>query len=448
MYLRVKEAWETKYLEPISFAAGEPLTLGRWDEEYPGWVWTTTADGNAGWAPEQRIEILADGVGRGKAAYTARELDTAVGDTVAVVHTLNDWAWVRDSRGHEGWVPAATLVETGYDSSSLIEGEYTIPDFQFKSGEALAELRLHYRTLGQPRRDESGRICNAIWIGHGTTGSGAAFLREQYADVLFAPGGLLDVADYYIILPDGIGHGQSSRPSDGLRAHFPHYGYEDMVRAQYQLLTEHLGVDHLRLVMGTSMGGMHSWVWGYLYPDFMDALLPLASLPTEIAGRNRMLRRMALDAIRLDPSWREGEYEAQPAGLRGAINILIFMTSVPLYWRELAPTQAAADEFLAQLTERHLAMHDANDFLYQFNASWDYNPEPHLEKISAPLVAINSADDQVNPPELGILERLIKRVPNGKAIVLPISPATRGHGSHSWPLLWQEHLAALLAATA
>ncbi|MCA9987928.1 MAG: alpha/beta fold hydrolase, partial [Anaerolineales bacterium] len=260
--------------------------------------------------------------------------------------------------------------------------------------------------------------------------------------------GLLDVADYYIILPDGIGHGQSSRPSDGLRAHFPHYGYEDMVRAQYQLLTEHLGVGHLRLVMGTSMGGMHSWVWGYLYSDFMDALLPLASLPAEIAGRNRMLRRMALDAIRLDPSWQEGEYETQPAGLRGAVNILIFMTSVPLYWRELAPTQAAADEFLAQLTERHLAMHDANDFLYQFNASWDYNPEPHLEKIIAPLVAINSADDQVNPPELGILERLIERVPDGKAIVLPISPATRGHGSHSWPLLWQEHLATLLVATA
>ena len=445
MHKRIQTAHHSTYPNPITFRAGERVTLGHRDDEYPGWIWTTTGDGNAGWAPEQLFEMAPDAAGVAREDYTARELNTVAGELVLPMRELNGWAWVRDLRGDSGWVPLETLVEPGFDTGTLAEGDYIIPTFQFKKGAAFPDLRLHYRTLGTPRRDRQGRVANAVWIGHGTTGSGAAFLREQFADVLFGPGQLLDVAEHYIILPDGIGHGRSSRPSDGLRAAFPEYGYEDMVHAQYQLVTEGLGVDHLKLVMGTSMGGMQSWVWGYLYPEFMDALLPLASLPAQIAGRNRMMRKMALDAIRMDPGWHNGNYEEQPAGLQAALYVLVFMTSVPLYWRELAPTQAKADEFITNLLDTQVRRHDANDLWYQFNASWDYDPGPHLEKIVAPLLAINSADDQVNPPELGITEAVIHRVPNGAFVLLPISPETRGHGTHSWPAIWQEHLATLLA---
>jgi homoserine O-acetyltransferase len=294
------------------------------------------------------------------------------------------------------------------------------------------------------RRDQSGRAANAVLILHGTTGSGAGFLAPTYAGVLFGPGQLLDASRYFIILPDNVGHGGSSKPSDGLHARFPRYAYRDMVELQYRLLREKLGVDHLRLVMGTSMGGMHTWVWGENHPEFMDALMPLASLPVAIAGRNRILRRMALDAIRTDPEWKQGEYTAAPRGLRTALDILLLMTSAPIAWQAQYPTREAADRFYAEWMEKRFASTDANDFIYAFEASRDYDPSPQLERISAPLSAVNSADDLVNPPELGILERETRRVPHGKAVILPATDKTRGHGTHSLPEIWKAHLAELL----
>ncbi len=325
------------------------------------------------------------------------------------------------------------------------EGDFKIPDFEFTSGEVLPELNLHYTTIGEPQRDASGSVRNAVLIMHGTTGSGGGFLREQFAGELFGPGQLLDGESHYIILTDAIGHGGSSRPSDGLHMSFPAYTYDDMVRAQYLLLTEHLGVDHLRLVMGTSMGGMHTWVWGYTYPDFMDALMPLASLPVEIAGRNRMIRKMIIDSVRNDPEWRDGEYDEQPPGLITAMHPLIFMVSCPLQWQKEAPSREQAEAFLEARIQRYAASMDANDLIYQFDSSRDYDPSPHLGKIVAPLLAINSADDQVNPPELGILEREITKVPRGRAVVLPITDETRGHGTHSLPAIWGPWLEQLLA---
>jgi homoserine O-acetyltransferase/O-succinyltransferase len=328
-----------------------------------------------------------------------------------------------------------------------VQGDFEVPDFELQSGERLARLRLHYTTLGVLQRDAEDRASNAVLVLHGTTGQGGGFLNETFAGGLFGPGRLLDAERYYIVLPDAIGHGRSSRPSDGLRMRFPKYTYDDMVRAHHLLLTEHLGVDHLRLVMGTSMGGMQAWVWGYTYPDFMDALMPLASLPVEIAGRNRMIRKMILDSITGDPEWRGGEYREQPRGLDNAIHALIFMVSSPLQWQRQAPTREEAEALLATLVDRYRGGLDANDMLYQFDSSRLYDPSPHLEKIRAPLVAVNSADDQVNPPELGILEREIQRVRDGRAIVLPITDQTRGHGTHSLPAIWGEHLEDLLRRT-
>ena len=324
------------------------------------------------------------------------------------------------------------------------EGDFIIRNFRFKSGEILPELRLHYMTIGTPVRDQAGMVRNAVMILHGTGRSGRSFLRDQFAGVLFGRGQLLDASRHFIILPDGIGHGGSSKPSDGLHARFPHYTYDDMVEAQYRLLTEKLSVNHLRLVMGTSMGGMQTWVWGVKYPDFIDALMPLASLPVEIAGRNRMMRRMIIDSIRHDPEWNGGEYKQQPRGLKSAIYTLIFMVSSPMQWQKQAPTREAADRFFDELVANYLKQFDANDMLYQFDASRDYNPAPSLEKIKAPLVAINSADDQVNPPELGIMEREIKRVKRGRYVLVPTSDETRGHGTHSLPRIWQRFLAELL----
>lgn len=325
-----------------------------------------------------------------------------------------------------------------------VEGDFLVRDFTFASGEVLPELRLHYTTLGTPRRDANGVVRNAVLITHGTTGSGRGFLSAGFAGQLFGPGQLLDAGRYFIILPDGIGHGKSSKPSDGLRMKFPKYSYDDMVRAQYRLVTEHLGVNHLRLVMGTSMGGMHTWVWGYSYPDFMDALMPLASLPVEIAGRNRMMRQMVVDAIENDPEWQGGDYTTQPRGLIPAIHVLMMMTSSPLQWQKEAPTREAAESSLKSRVARYQSTLDANDMLYAYQASRFYNPAPQLERIRVPLLAINSADDLVNPPELGILEREITRVPRGRFILIPISERTRGHGTHSLPVLWGGYLAELL----
>jgi homoserine O-acetyltransferase len=324
------------------------------------------------------------------------------------------------------------------------QGDFVARNFTFTTGEVLPELRLHYTTFGTPRRDAAGVVRNAVMILHGTGGSGRSFLSPTYAGVLFGPGQLLDTARYYIILPDGIGHGGSSKPSDGLRARFPHYTYDDMVRAQYLLLTQGLGVNHLRFVMGTSMGCMHSWVWGYTYPDFADGLVPLACAPGAIVGRNRMMRKMMMDDIRNDSGYKDGEYTEQPKGLRAAQQLLFMMGSAPLVQHAQAPTRAAADSIITAYLDARMRTTDANDMLYQFDASRDYDPSPHLTRITAPVLAINSADDQVNPPELGIVERLMPQVAKGKFILLPITPQTRGHGTHSIPAVWGGYLADFL----
>jgi homoserine O-acetyltransferase len=337
----------------------------------------------------------------------------------------------------------AARTERNYPAP--VEGDFVIPNFHFRSGEVLPELKIHYRTIGTAKADASGVVRNAVLIGHGTGGAGTQFLSPQFANVLFGPGQLLDATRYFIILPDGIGHGGSSKPSDGLHARFPHYTYDDMVEAQYQLLTKKLGVNHLRLAMGTSMGGMQTWVWGETYPDFMDALMPLASLPVEIAGRNRIWRRMAMDAIRNDPDWLGGEYKTQPVrALVAAENLLLLVGSAPLQWQKQAPTRVTADKYYEDRVKPAVARLDANDLLYQLDSSREYNPSPQLEKIKAPLLAINSADDVINPPELGLMEREIKRVKRGRFILLPITDQTRGHGTHTLPAIWQGYLKELL----
>jgi len=298
--------------------------------------------------------------------------------------------------------------------------------------------------LGTPQKDAQGKTTNAVLVMHGTTGSGAQFIRPEFAGELFGKDQPLDATKFFIVLPDGIGHGKSSKPSDGMYAKFPRYGYVDMVEAQYRLLTEGLGVDHARLVMGTSMGGMHTWLWGELHADFMDALMPLASLPTQISGRNRAWRRMVIDAIRNDPAWSDGDYKTQPPSLRTAAEMLWFMSGNPVLRQKDAPTLAKTDEVLDKFVEQIVKTDDANDVLYALEASHDYDPAPNLEKIQAPLLAINFADDLINPPELGILEREIKRVPHGRAIVIPFSDQTRGHGSHTLAALWKDQLADLL----
>lgn len=339
-----------------------------------------------------------------------------------------------------------TMIATAHagDYPAPDQGDYVIKDFRFQSGESLPELRIHYRTLGKPMRDAQGKVTNAVLVTHGTGGTGAQFLRPEFAGDLFAKGGLLDPARYFIVLTDGIGHGQSSKPSDGLRARFPHYGYRDMVDAQYKLLNERLGVNHLKLVMGTSMGGMQTWVWGERYPGFMDALMPLASLPGQISGRNRVWRRMVIDAIRNDPQWKGGDYTTQPQSLRLATQMLFFMGSNPVLRQQQMPTLRESDKALDDYVATASKTMDANDLLYQLEASHDYDPAPELEKITAPLIAVNSADDLINPPELGILEREIKRVKNGRAVVLPLTPDTRGHGSHTVAALWKQYLRELL----
>jgi homoserine O-acetyltransferase/O-succinyltransferase len=338
----------------------------------------------------------------------------------------------------------ATSFGLAADYPAPTEGDYAIRDFRFASGETLPELRLHYRTLGKPENDAHGQTRNAVLIMHGTTGSGAQFIRPEFAGELFGKNQPLDATKFFIVLPDGIGHGKSSKPSDGMHAKFPRYGYIDMVEAQYRLLTESLGVNHARLVMGTSMGGMHTWLWGELHPDFMDALMPLASLPMQISGRNRAWRRLIIDAIRNDPGWYGGDYTSQPPSLRTAAEMLWLMSSNPVLRQKEVPTLTGSDEALNKFVDDYMKTGDANNVLYAVEASYDYDPGPDLEKIRAPLLAINSADDLINPPELGILEREIKRVPKGRAIVIPLSDKTRGHGSHTIATLWKDKLIKLL----
>jgi homoserine O-acetyltransferase len=325
------------------------------------------------------------------------------------------------------------------------EGDFVIRDFRCRSGESLSGLKLHVLTLGRPARDARGAVTNAVLVLHGTGGSGRQFLARQFADVLYRAGAPLDTTRTWVILPDGIGHGQSSKPSDGAHARFPHYGYEDMVEAQYRLVTEYLGVKHLRLVMGTSMGGMHTWMWGEAHPEFMDALMPLGCLPVAIVGRNRVWRQMAMEAIREDPEWKGGDYVAQPqAGLRTALDLLLIAGSSPLPMQRDLATRDSADRYLAAAFRTRLPGLDANDLMYQLDASRDYDPAPRLESIRAPLVLVNSADDFINPPELGIAEREIARVKRGRFVLIPASERTHGHGTHTWAALWKEQLEALL----
>jgi homoserine O-acetyltransferase/O-succinyltransferase len=323
--------------------------------------------------------------------------------------------------------------------------DYVLRDFKFADGESLPALRIHYVALGTPRRGGDGKVNNAVLVLHGTTGSGAGFLSPSFAGELFGAGELLDTARYFVILPDGIGHGRSSKPSDGMHARFPRYSYDDMVDAQYRLLTEGLKVDHLRLVMGTSMGCMHAWIWGERYADFVDGLVPLACAPTQIAGRNRMMRKMLIDAIREDADWHAGDYTAPPVrGLRTALAVLFVMTSSPLQQQKTGPTRDAADAFITKYVNDRLRTTDANDMLYAFDASRDYDPSPKLESVRAAVLAINSADDVVNPPELGLMEKLMPRVKRGRYVLIPTSEQTRGHGTHSLPAVWKSYLAEFL----
>ncbi|MFZ5623726.1 MAG: alpha/beta fold hydrolase [Gemmatimonadota bacterium] len=325
------------------------------------------------------------------------------------------------------------------------EADATFPRFAFASGDTLPELRIHYRTAGTPRRDAAGVVRNAVLILHGTGGSHRQFFSPQFAGQLFGAGQLLDTTRYYVIVPDNIGHGGSSKPSDGLRARFPRYGYADMVRAQYLLVSEHLKVNHLRLILGTSMGCMHAWVWGTTYPDVMDGLVPLACAPTAITGRNRMMRRMIIDDIIQDPAWHGGAYTTQPPGVRAALQILFMMGSAPLVQQDQAPTRDKADSVIRAWLDQRQAATDANDMIYQFAASEDYDPSTRLARITAPVLFINSADDEVNPPELNVAGPLCARVPRCRFVLLPISPATRGHGTHTLPAVWGDYLREFLA---
>ncbi len=347
------------------------------------------------------------------------------------------------------WLSIAPLRAPAAAYPAPRDRTYVIHQFRFQDGETLPNLRLHYVTFGTPRSNASGKTTNAVIVLHGTGGSTKQFVSARFAGVLFSPGGLLDARKYFIIIPDGIGHGDSSKPSDGLRTRFPHYGYHDMVRAVHLLVTGGLHVNHLRLVMGTSMGGMQTWMWGEMYPSMMDALMPLASLPVEISGRNRIWRDMIAGAITGDPAYHDGIYTSEPPrAMREAADILWFMGSAPLYDQRIMPTGAAADAYYKTKIVPLPQHYDANDLLYAVRASRDYNPEPDLGTIQAPLYAINSADDQINPPELNIVQREITKVKRGRFILIPIGPQTRGHGTHTLPRVWGEYLRQLLQETA
>jgi homoserine O-acetyltransferase len=328
------------------------------------------------------------------------------------------------------------------------DGTYIIKNFRFGSGESLPELKLHYLTLGKPHKDVQGHTDNAVLLLHGTGGSARSLLNPVFVNVLFGPGQPLDITKFFLILPDDIGHGQSSKPSDGLHMRFPQYDYDDMVASQHAMLLEGLHVDHLRLVLGTSMGCMQTFVWGETYPEFADALAPFACLPVEVAGRNRMWRYMAMQAIKHDPAWKNGEYTTEPIeGVRSANDLMVIAGSSPLQFQKNYPTRAQAEAFTDRLIAANIASTDANNFLYYINASRNYNPARQLSTITAPVLWINSADDFVNPPELGIAERMVKQIPHARFILIPISDATHGHGTHTFADVWKQYLIDFLAQT-
>jgi len=327
-------------------------------------------------------------------------------------------------------------------------GVYHIRNFRFGSGETLPDLRLHYVTLGALHRDAAGHTDNAVLLLHGTGGDAHSLLNPVFSDVLFGPGQPLDITKYFIILPDDIGHGESSKPSDGLRMRFPRYDYDDMVRSQHRMLLDGLHVDHLRLILGTSMGCMQSFVWGETYPDFSDALAPLACMPIELAGRNRMWRFMAMQGIRDDPAWDNGNYTSEPInGLRVAADFLIIAGSAPQQMQKDYPTRQQAEDYVTRTVARIAAHTDADDFLYYFDASRNYNPEPKLSSITAPVLWINSADDFINPPELDLAPQLAARIPHARFILIPASMQTWGHGTHTHAAVWKDDLIQLLQET-
>lgn len=324
------------------------------------------------------------------------------------------------------------------------EGNFVIRDFRFQSGELLPELRLHYVTLGTPRRDAAGHTTNAVLLLHGTTASGGMFLGAGFTGQLFTEGQPLDAERYYLIMPDSIGHGGSTKPSNGLRARFPHYGYNDMVEAQHRLVTEELGVDHLRLVLGTSMGGMHTWLWGEKYPDMMDALMPITSQPVQIAGRNFLWRRVIIEAIRNDPEWNGGNYEKQPSHWASVLPLFTMMLQSPVRLQEAGPTRDKANEFFDRIVDTGRKTYDATDFLYGFESSADYDPEPNLGKIKAKLVALNFADDMINSAEIDVMDRTVAKVPNGRTVTMPASKQSFGHLNQIHPEIWKHLVAELL----
>jgi len=327
----------------------------------------------------------------------------------------------------------------------ISEGDYVIRDFAFRSGEKLPDLRLHYTTLGTPHRDKQGRIDNAVMVLHGTGGSGRNFLVPQFADELYGPGAPLDISTTFVILPDNIGHGRSSKPSDGLRMAFPHYDYDDMVEAQRRLLVDHLGITRLKLILGTSMGCMHAFVWGETHPGFAQRLAPFACQSVAIAGRNRMWRKMSIDAIKADPAWQGGNYASQPlAGLRTVTDLSIIAGGNALAMQEQFPTRISAEAALDAAFSARIKGVDANDAIYFYDASRNYDPSPRLARITVPVLWINSADDFINPPELGIADREVKRMPRARFILIPATTDTRGHGTHTWAKFWKNELAALL----
>ena len=314
------------------------------------------------------------------------------------------------------------LVSLGADFPAPLEGSWVARDFKFHTGDVMPELRLAYTTVGEP----SGQ---PVLLLHGTTGSAGSMLNPAFAGELFGPGQPLDATKYYIIIPDAVGHGKSTKPSDGLKAQFPRYNYDDMVAAQHRLVTEGLGIRHLRLVIGNSMGGMHTWLWGTKYPDAMDALVPMAAQPTEMASRNWMLRRLLVETIRQDPEYQGGNYTTPPRSVKLANAFFAVATSGgTLAWQKLAPTREAADKLVDQRLAATFSA-DANDNLYAWDSSRDYNASPGLERIEAPLLAINAADDERNPPETGVMARALERVKNGRLFLIPASEDTRGHGT-------------------
>jgi homoserine O-acetyltransferase len=344
--------------------------------------------------------------------------------------------------GFAGLLATAALAQTPYTGAP---GDFHIANFRFGTGETLPDLKLHYLTLGKPHRDGAGHVDNAVLLLHGTGGNAHSLFNPVFSSVLFGPGQPLDITKFYLIFPDDIGHGDSSKPSDGLRMKFPHFDYDDMVRSQHQMLVDGLHVDHLRLILGTSMGCMQSFVWGETYPGYIDALMPLACNAVALAGRNRMMRYMAIENIKHDPQWMAGDYKTEPVeGLRTANEMLLIMGSSPLQMQKLYPTREGSERYVDQYLERTVKSTDANNLIYYVDASRNYDPSQHLDRITVPVMWVNSADDFINPPELGIAEKLVHKMPRAHFEIIPISDATRGHGTHTVAALWKDKLVELL----